>query len=322
MHQYRVTKYDPQYRQNGVYTKEEWTDFSDVGRTFGGVPLTLQEYERVEQQHIDFLAELVNREAALPLTIDSLEINGNDCRWQNGQQISRAELPVLLREILRCSCWCRLTSKDFFIHFGYDYYMYVGCTHTPEGMYALAMEYALFAEPMISPYHEEPDVPVVQPDLRPMTAIYLTRGDQLLLLYRKGSRVVGNSYTGTAGGHMEAEEFNSARACVLRELEEETGLTEAALEGLTMRYVTLRLKCGEIRENYYFFAALREGFEPTASNEGDLTWCRLADLDALPMPVTAKHVLRHYVVQGRFDQILYGGVTTPEGTVFTPMKEF
>ena len=40
------------------------------------------------------------------------------------------------------------------------------------------------------------------------------------------------------------------------------------------------------------------------------------------MPVTAAHVLRHYVAQGRFDTLLYGGVTTPEGTVFTPMTEF
>ncbi|MBQ7848624.1 MAG: NUDIX domain-containing protein [Clostridia bacterium] len=172
---------------------------------------------------------------------------------------------------------------------------------------------------MISPYHDET---TVTPDLRPMTAIYLTRGDQLLLLYRKGSRVVGNSYTGAAGGHMEPEEFNSARACVLRELEEETGLTESALEGLSMRYVTMRLKNGEIRENYYFFAALRAGCEPKGSNEGDLTWCPLAELESLPMPVTAAHVLRHYVDKGRFDQLLYGGVTTPAGTVFTPMTEF
>lgn len=319
MHQYRITKYDPRYRLNGAYTKEEWTDVSDVGRTFDGVPLTLQEYERVEQQHIDFLVTLAVREGAFPLTIDSLEIHGSDLAWRDGQQIGRHELPLLLRDILHCDCWCRLTSADFFIHFGYDYYMYVGCSHTPEGITALVASFDLFAEPMISPYHDEP---TVTPDLRPMTAIYLTRGDELLLLYRKGSRVVGNSYTGAAGGHMEPEEFNSARACVLRELEEETSLTEADLEGLAMRYVTMRLKSGEIRENYYFFASLRDGCEPKTSNEGDLTWCPLSELEKLPMPVTAAHVLRHYVAQGRFDTLLYGGVTTPEGTVFTPMTEF
>ena len=62
--------------------------------------------------------------------------------------------------------------------------------------------------------------------LRNMTSIYLRRGNKFLLLYRVGSRVIGNSYTGTAGGHMEELELNNPRACVLRELEEETGLTE------------------------------------------------------------------------------------------------
>lgn len=83
--------------------------------------------------------------------------------------------------------------------------------------------------------------------LRPMTAIYLTRGDKILLLYRIGSRVVGNSYTGAAGGHIEAAEYRDPKECVLRELHEETGLTRDALDGLALRYITQRRKDGEIR---------------------------------------------------------------------------
>ena len=89
--------------------------------------------------------------------------------------------------------------------------------------------------------------------LRNMTSIYLRRGDKLLLLYRIGSRVIGNSYTGTAGGHMEEAELNNPRDCVLRELQEETGLSESDVENLQFRYITLRLKNGEVRQNYYFF---------------------------------------------------------------------
>ena len=39
----------------------------------------------------------------------------------------------------------------------------------------------------------------------------------------------------------------------LRELQEETGLTERDVENLQFRYITLRLKNGEVRQNYYFF---------------------------------------------------------------------
>lgn len=158
--------------------------------------------------------------------------------------------------------------------------------------------------------------------LRPMTAIYLTRGDKILLLYRIGSRVVGNSYTGSAGGHIEAEEYRDPKACVLRELREETGLTEEDLMGLSLRYITMRNKNGEIRQNYYYFAALKDGASVNDSNEGRLEWHNLKALDGLPMPVTARHVVDHYLAVGRFDDKLYGGVTTADGTVFAVMDEF
>lgn len=60
--------------------------------------------------------------------------------------------------------------------------------------------------------------------LRNMTSIYILREDCLLLLYRVGSRVVEPSWCGV-GGHFEPEELNRPDLCILRELEEETGIT-------------------------------------------------------------------------------------------------
>lgn len=159
--------------------------------------------------------------------------------------------------------------------------------------------------------------------LRNMTAIYLTCGDWILLLYRQGSRVVNNVWTGSAGGHFEPDELNDARACVLRELGEELGLDTAALQNLTMRYVTLRRTAAEIRQNYYFFAELPDGMERELdSNEGILKWFRLDEVDGLPMPFTAKYVVQHWLSTGRFTDCIYGGVTTAEGVVFTEMPVF
>lgn len=160
------------------------------------------------------------------------------------------------------------------------------------------------------------------PTLRPMTAIYITRGDKILLLYRIGSRVIGNSYTGSAGGHIEPDEYRSPKACVLRELNEEIGLPEEALDGLALRYVTLRRKGGEIRQNYYYFAELKDGFFVHDSNEGRLEWHDMNALDGLPMPVTARHVVDHYLAVGRFDNKLYGGITTENGPVFAELNDF
>ena len=86
--------------------------------------------------------------------------------------------------------------------------------------------------------------------LRNMTSIYISCGTKILLLYRIGSRVVPPSWCGI-GGHFEPDELNDPRTCVLRELEEETGLTEKDLKNISLRYVTLKLKDGEIRHCFY-----------------------------------------------------------------------
>ena len=158
--------------------------------------------------------------------------------------------------------------------------------------------------------------------LRNMTAIYLLKDDKVLLLFRRGGKVVNEVWTGSAGGHFEEFELNDAKACVLREMEEELGLTENDIENLALRYVTLRKTGGEIRQNYYFFANLREGSrEAPASNEGRLQWFALDEVDALEMPHSAKYVMKHYCETGRFTDTMYTGVTNAEDVTFVELSE-
>lgn len=157
--------------------------------------------------------------------------------------------------------------------------------------------------------------------LRNMTSLYLVNETGILCLYRIGSRVANNLYVGSAGGHFEKDELNDARACILREMDEELGLSENDVEGLTLRYITHRLKNGEIRQNYYFFARLKT---PRAleSSEGILRWVPYGEVPNLKMPVSAKHMILHYLLEGRFNDSLYAGITKEDGTDFVPMREF
>lgn len=155
-----------------------------------------------------------------------------------------------------------------------------------------------------------------------MTSIYLFRGSQMLLLWRVGSRVVTPSWCGI-GGHMEEPELRDAQAAVLRELREETGLLPSDLEALSMRYITLRRKNGEVRLNYYFFAQLREGVEPRIPcDEGTLQWHDEKAVNGLSMPFTAQAVVAHYLREGRFNHTLYAGVALADGVRFLPLEEF
>ena len=157
--------------------------------------------------------------------------------------------------------------------------------------------------------------------LRNMTSVYLTGEQGILCLYRIGSRVVSNRYIGSAGGHFEPEELNDPKACVLREMGEELGLTESDVEGLSLRYITHRLMGEEIRQNYYFFGRLKEPRELT-STEGNLRWVREDEFETLPMPVSAKHMILHYLSEGRYTDHIYCGVTEETGTNFVVMQNF
>ena len=157
--------------------------------------------------------------------------------------------------------------------------------------------------------------------LRNMTSLYLVDDSGILCLYRIGSRVSNQKYVGSAGGHFEPCELNDARACVLREMQEELGLTESDVEGLRLRYITHRLTDGEIRQNYYFFARLKEE-RPLTSTEGTLRRVPYGQIPALEMPVSAKHMILHYVKEGRFTDKLYAGITEEQGTHFVEMREF
>ena len=159
--------------------------------------------------------------------------------------------------------------------------------------------------------------------LRNMTSIYITCANKMLLLFRQGSRVVNDVWVGSAGGHFEEFELNDARACVLREMEEELGLKEHDVKNLSLRYITLRRTKGEIRQNYYFFAELCDGVdENLVSNEGISRWFAYSELPALEMPYTSKFVMEHYLKIGHRTNEIYAGVADGKTVVFTELPEF
>ena len=145
-------------------------------------------------------------------------------------------------------------------------------------------------------------------------------GHEVLLQKRSLDK---ESYPGlwdtSSAGHIPAGEEPLPSA--LREMKEELGLSGSDVEDLTLRYITVRMVGGEIRQNYYFFGRLTED-RPLKSTEGSLRWVPLAEIPALEMPLSAKHMILHYLEEGRFTDQLYCGVTERGGTKFIPMKDF
>lgn len=142
---YRVSKYDPQYRINGIYQKDEWTAISDVGKVYEGKMFTEDEYCNVEQSYVDFVFCVCNNQNIDLLTVKNFE-NYNDLTWENGQKLNLSNSASFIKSCLREECWGRLVSKDFVFETGYDYYMLIQCNLSLDIMEQLANQYHLFVE--------------------------------------------------------------------------------------------------------------------------------------------------------------------------------
>lgn len=161
----------------------------------------------------------------------------------------------------------------------------------------------------------------MNPSLRNMTSLFFVEEEGLWCLFRRGSRVANNKYVGACGGHFEESELSSPESCVLREMAEELGLARSDIEELTLRYVTVRYMGHEIRQNYYFFARLT-GERSLQSTEGDLRFFTWEQLKSIDMPVSARHMMDHYLEVGRFDESRYAGITEPGGSRFVKLQHF
>jgi hypothetical protein len=163
MFEYRVTKYNPAHRNDsGAYLLDDWTSYGDIGKPFGGVILSVDEYNRVEDAYVE-LALAFLRESATDAPFISELQNWNGYQEPGlllavGARLSGTQISRICRLNLQEQIWCKLEGDaGQFIHFGYDYYMYVGVPTRCDDAMALACRLGLFVEPFTSPYHDEDD---------------------------------------------------------------------------------------------------------------------------------------------------------------------
>lgn len=173
MHQWRITKYDPRLRDDGgAYTGTDWTSATDVGKTLSGHQLGLEEYLATEDRYVSAAGRFLQESQVSSLVVAELEpagevpgaivTHGLDNILHGGPDLTSGlrldsdDIALVCRLNLRSLVWCRLEEPSkFFIHFGHDYYMYIGSsTYCPESIsYAESIE--LFVEEGISPYAVE-----------------------------------------------------------------------------------------------------------------------------------------------------------------------
>ena len=168
-----IVKYNPKYYDiQGVYTKDEWTDFSDVGREFEGKRLSIEEYLVVENNFIAFVRECLELIGCKYLTIDWNWWNGDkksyrdsiksncklDPNFEETEYLAlfnevevknRVSIPksmCLFRLMLRCSLGISLSNRKrkIKLYMGYEYYLHFFTCIDSEVLSEKARKYNLY----------------------------------------------------------------------------------------------------------------------------------------------------------------------------------
>ncbi|MFQ5548957.1 MAG: RNA-binding protein, partial [Woeseia sp.] len=81
---------------------------------------------------------------------------GNKLGFDPAEPIHGTDLLNAMRDVLRERYWARFEDEQGrFVHFGWDYYMYVGVTCECPRAEEAASKRGLFVEAFRSPYHRE-----------------------------------------------------------------------------------------------------------------------------------------------------------------------
>ena len=168
---HEIVKYNPvYYDKNGVYTIDEWTSRSDVGKCYNGKTFSIEEYLKVEQQYIDVVLSVMDTAKCAYMTINYLEADKDyivdrikSSKFYNidfplllslplvakGKKIYYKKIDNLIRLALREYLYVVLCNNKhkLQIEFGYDYYMKISSSLSNTVLQEKVSKVGLFLDP-------------------------------------------------------------------------------------------------------------------------------------------------------------------------------
>jgi hypothetical protein len=180
MFEYMITKYDQSQRnESGAYFgPSAWTSYSDAGETFDGKVLTIEECLRVESAYIGAAIKLFE-ESSLPyLRLTRIKAH----EWQKEEMRTEGyplydpafetieftedaivlpeDMPTVLQMIFRGFANASLEWRHkFYVHIGWDFYMYVGTLKADSGIVDAIHSTGLYVDSNYSNPHQAFNLP-------------------------------------------------------------------------------------------------------------------------------------------------------------------
>ncbi|MFD1992524.1 hypothetical protein ACFSGI_21335 [Paenibacillus nicotianae] len=170
MNSWRVTKYNPTKRNDkGYYQDEEWTAYSDINKIYNAKEFTLSNYLEVENNYTKAIKVFMEESEVSCFKIVDVEKSDINSILEDPYStpsmieifrsveekeiIKESKVFDLCKLILRGYLWGKLSNSKMFVHFGYDYYMYIGLEKNDFNRFNDIENLGLFIEELDSPYN-------------------------------------------------------------------------------------------------------------------------------------------------------------------------
>ncbi|WP_416729348.1 hypothetical protein [Fictibacillus sp. JL2B1089] len=170
MYKYRITKYNPVFRDNeGIYLENDWTGISDLGKSFNGKELTMEQYKETEENYISAIQLIMSYMKTPYLKIeDAIQSFSKDMFFdliadykplytkdiidfyldiKNINEVRQDNCKLLLSLMLREDIGAKVFyPRKLKVFIGYDYLMSVHTSRPLEPIFHEIEQYNLYVE--------------------------------------------------------------------------------------------------------------------------------------------------------------------------------
>jgi 8-oxo-dGTP diphosphatase len=151
-------------------------------------------------------------------------------------------------------------------------------------------------------------------EIRQMSTAFLINEGKVLVMKKESSRLTEDSFWSGLGGHLEPDELNNPMKACYREIFEESGILKEEIQDLRLRYILLRVKNDEVRQQFVYFGKTKRT-DYVISNEGELHWKRMDEINELHMSRIIHFMLEDYQSHPDRNEIMVGTITMDTGQV-------
>jgi len=150
---HEIVKYEPKYYdEKGVYQKDEWTSFDDVGKVYEGKIVTMEEYLDIENRFISITRTVLETAGCTYISLGYIYGKRDRKGLREGMRIRVQDIAPFLRLALRGKVYLVFINRSKGVQFDFSedvLYMHLFCRIPTEKLREIVESRGLFLNPRV-----------------------------------------------------------------------------------------------------------------------------------------------------------------------------